>query len=284
MRILKHRRRFTLLPGQFKYTTNPPIVSHSNVHAFSYSLQLLDVMSFRSSLFLASFLLFRSLLAWNCYRPSGELITDPNYVPCNPTAAEQTGGASMCCNVNRATFPDTCLSNGLCQNGGDTFRDSCTDPTWQSPGCVKLCTTGYGQQWLDVGMKTVTDMNYTTHDVAITQCAGEKYCCGYQNSTCCQRGDGISIPDVSNATSSSNTTNTSSTSHSDGGLSTKAAIGVAVACSVVGSLVVGLLLWYLLRRRRSQSDSRQKPNDMREKVIMTAISNLIRLHTDNVHS
>ena len=49
---------------------------------------------------------------------------------------------SMCC----ATF-DQCRPDGLCFSGwdGNIWRDGCTDPTWKSPNCVKLCDTGLGK-------------------------------------------------------------------------------------------------------------------------------------------
>lgn len=56
----------------------------------------------------------------------------------------------MCCgwgsNRTNAGTADTCLPNGLCQAPVDTWRESCTDPTWQAPECVKLFVngTGYG--------------------------------------------------------------------------------------------------------------------------------------------
>ena len=97
---------------------------------------------------LAPVLFACSALATNCYRPNGDLVQDLNYAPCHKSA---TASGSMCCNLNRALFPDTCTSEGLCRNGDDVFRDSCTDPTWKSPECVQLCTTGVGRTGLDVG-------------------------------------------------------------------------------------------------------------------------------------
>lgn len=70
-----------------------------------------------------------------CYYPNG---TDRNagfptirYAPIN------TGdNFSMCC-----TLTDKPRSDGLCENEPGTliYRESCTDQTWQSPKCIKLC-------------------------------------------------------------------------------------------------------------------------------------------------
>ena len=106
-------------------------------------------MSLRCFRLLALSFFARTLLAISCYRPDGQIVKDQDYEPCDQAAA---ANGTMCCNLNRASFPDTCASNGLCRNGGDTFRDSCTDPTWKSQMCLQqLCTTGFGQSGEDVG-------------------------------------------------------------------------------------------------------------------------------------
>jgi len=56
----------------------------------------------------------------------------------------------MCCAIqNRDPVSiDVCGKNGLCGNGlisnTSFWRESCTDPTWQSESCLKLCITGLG--------------------------------------------------------------------------------------------------------------------------------------------
>lgn len=72
----------------------------------------------------------------NCYYPNG---TDRNqgfptdtYNPINPG-----DDVSMCC----SDLGDKPRSDGLCANaeGSVIWRESCTDRTWQSPKCIKLC-------------------------------------------------------------------------------------------------------------------------------------------------
>ena len=91
-------------------------------------------------------LLFSSNAHGNCYWPNGTdrnalLLQGDVYQPCN-------GGDkfSMCCATNR-TPADRCRSDGLCQSTYDNnvWRDSCTDPYWKSPSCVKLCDHGIGE-------------------------------------------------------------------------------------------------------------------------------------------
>lgn len=79
-----------------------------------------------------------------CYKPNGidvnEQLNLDDYQPCDGGDDE-----SMCCALNRL-YPDKCRSDGLCSGYRypdiAIWRDSCTDPTWKSPKCLKLCTQG----------------------------------------------------------------------------------------------------------------------------------------------
>ncbi|MCJ1472118.1 hypothetical protein MMC13_000765 [Lambiella insularis] len=77
-------------------------------------------------------LLPRPLAAAVCYYPSGAV--EPNNHPCDPSAA-----VSPCCGQGQR-----CWSNGMCeipsQNGlVDFVRATCTDATWESPACLRVC-------------------------------------------------------------------------------------------------------------------------------------------------
>lgn len=190
----------------------------------------------------------------------------------------------MCCALNRSSFPDQCLSNGLCGGGGHVFRDSCTDPTWKSPLCLQLCIEGSGNASSDMGISEDTVLNYSSSDVQVTDCNDGSYCCGADNTTCCSRGDGIRIASIlaaplsasstSSATTMTTGLTTASTSRAfpttptipgvvtgapkrqdSSGLSTSGTIGVAVGCSVVGIMIAGALVWVFLIRKRSSSKS-----------------------------
>ena len=81
--------------------------------------------------------------AAQCFNLDGSQVTEPDFVPCNPTP----GAISMCCALNRraANEPrEVCTANGLCQSTGvdaqnvrrDRFvRESCTRPDWA--GCLR---------------------------------------------------------------------------------------------------------------------------------------------------
>lgn len=88
---------------------------------------------------------FWSVAHAKCYLPDG---TDRNaglaqedYQPCDPG-----DDFSMCCATNREVNPDRCRSDGLCYATYDTnvWRESCTDQSWESPKCFKLCNSGIG--------------------------------------------------------------------------------------------------------------------------------------------
>ena len=104
---------------------------------------------------LAVLVFFAPFANSTCYARNGTAITSDTYQPCNQVNLE----FSMCCNTNtdptaKTSFaPDICLPNGLCENwvtfphDNSTptlhWRESCTDPTWQSPFCLKgICTSG----------------------------------------------------------------------------------------------------------------------------------------------
>ncbi|KAH9909135.1 hypothetical protein F4778DRAFT_793154 [Xylariomycetidae sp. FL2044] len=97
--------------------------------------------------------------AKTCYRPDGSSVDDAN-----------NGG-------------DACGSDstyGLCGvTGSQLWRESCTDPTWESPACLKLCVDGD-----DAG-----------DDSEITACSDGSYCCGANNAECCATGGGKFIVD-----------------------------------------------------------------------------------------
>ncbi|KAA6412155.1 MAG: hypothetical protein FRX48_04306 [Lasallia pustulata] len=116
-----------------------------------------------------------------CYYPDGSRVADPAYQPCNPAP----GAQSMCCGTNHTqpTLDDTCLPNGLCQTLGATadnmfWRESCTDPTWDSPSCLKgFCVSGVG----------------VSGNIGLTLCSDGTWCCGSTSTTCCTDKQGISL-------------------------------------------------------------------------------------------
>ncbi|KAF7956050.1 hypothetical protein EAE96_004971 [Botrytis aclada] len=104
-----------------------------------------------------------------CYSYEGDEM-DPTYRPCNGSAP-----VSMCCHLGViSNGGDECGSGstyGLCGiSGTQLWRESCTDKTWQSPLCLRLC----------VG----------ANDTEITACPNGSYCCGKNAADCCNANEG----------------------------------------------------------------------------------------------
>ncbi|KAF6843234.1 hypothetical protein CMUS01_02277 [Colletotrichum musicola] len=240
-----------------------------------------------------------ALLAWPatvagqgaCFVPNGtnrHALTnakDYKYEPC------EDNGHSMCCNT---VSGDKCQPNGLCWNEGGrlTWRESCTDPTWQSPKCLKLCihdeVCKFSQRacCLDLlvicrfSEKGATDgVSSSGTDVLVTKCADGSYCCGNDKnaSACCNEGRGVRIVDgevvtstsrrIGPATSAAASTIPSSpafapspTPGGSEGSSNAAIIGGAVGGAVGAVLLasaVGFLFWYR-RKRTAAAEGRMR--------------------------
>ncbi|THV53493.1 hypothetical protein BGAL_0049g00280 [Botrytis galanthina] len=109
------------------------------------------------------------LVEGQCYSYEG-VEMDPTYRPCNGSVP-----VSMCCHLgNSDNGGDECGSGstyGLCGiSGTQLWRESCTDKTWQSPQCLRLC----------VG----------ANDTEITACPNGSYCCGKNAADCCNANEG----------------------------------------------------------------------------------------------
>lgn len=71
----------------------------------------------------------------DCFYPNGA----PAATDDHPCSSDASDGHSTCCPLNWQ-----CLSNGLCylENEGYLGRYTCTDSTWQSDSCPKICLHG----------------------------------------------------------------------------------------------------------------------------------------------
>ncbi|KAH8722911.1 hypothetical protein GQ44DRAFT_729061 [Phaeosphaeriaceae sp. PMI808] len=200
----------------------------------------------------------------SCYKPDGSLNTYAPVQPCNQVA----GSFSMCCGTNhtaKGIAKDVCTPNGLCQNfitypSGKTFttywRATCSDPTWNSPFCLKnIC---------------FDDLDLHGHKT-IQNCTDGTWCCGAdETASCCSNGSPkiklaatVGLPVSSSASSSSSSTptfsqtspstspstsNTPSDSPSGMSIGAKAGIGIGVALGVC--ILIGILVGLYVRRSR----------------------------------
>ncbi|KAL8896425.1 MAG: hypothetical protein Q9192_003105 [Flavoplaca navasiana] len=233
--------------------------------------------------------------ATDCFVPNG---TDRNvlpdvspdsieYVPCN-----QVNPFSMCCRYGA----DECLPNGLCQgDAGDgrlpVWRESCTDPTWTSPFCLKLCIKGKTPNGPDctylehvfrcpmcvLWKELIRQLDDDT-DVIVHECPDGGFCCGYNNNSCCGTAEAQYIvdgqvtnvkPGSTTTTSSSSTSSSTSTSNAtaitdqanspatpqsngNGGGTNVGAIAGGVIGGVVALALVGTAIWFFKGRRKQQ--------------------------------
>ncbi|KAF1993973.1 hypothetical protein P154DRAFT_625045 [Amniculicola lignicola CBS 123094] len=121
----------------------------------------------------------------NCYDPSG---ADANawraqwvYQPC------WGGRVAMCCRQTDIN-PDDCRDDGLCYQPttGKIWRIACTDQSWQSEHCLKLCTLKYGNN----GIGPASDEH-----IIVSQCLDGSFCCGDWEDAepCCDKKQGVWI-------------------------------------------------------------------------------------------
>ena len=228
--------------------------------------------------------------AQNCYYPNGTDAnagySSPRYVACNAKAT-----ASMCCDIR-----DTCVSDGLCYSGwydGNTWRDFCTDKSWQDPACTKLCVNGTGIPYAN------NPANRSDTSVTVTRCPDGSYCCGHgsQAATCCQKGGGYFLEDgeaqKNNPSASTSAAVSTSTASTKSRKSTNSAQPTAIAATstnpgavtltasatpqpskkssntgaIVGGVIGGLaalallagLGFFLWRRRRAGNGQQRRP-------------------------
>jgi hypothetical protein len=85
-----------------------------------------------------------AILAQSCYNPPTSAGQNGTLQPSFYTTCNVNQAVSMCCRTQEegGDPADVCLSSGLCSNtqGNTTtyWRESCTDPTWESPYCVAI--------------------------------------------------------------------------------------------------------------------------------------------------
>ena len=229
----------------------------------------------------------------SCYFPNG---TDVNAVL--PTEVYQPCDAgdedSMCCALNRPN-PDKCRSDGLCLStyDGNIWRETCTDRSWKSPKCIKLCDSGIGRGTRAHGENFRTlltvcviqgqyiegvDRQLDGFEFTITPCGDGSYCCGNGTDaqSCCDGKKGVFL--LNGETTSKNSSGTSSvasgssTSTSEISISTTlshasqpptssknntgAIVGGVIGSIAILALIIGMIL--ILTRTYRHAGSKAK--------------------------
>ena len=203
-----------------------------------------------------------------CYWPNGQDRNIARSGYSNSTDYEpllRDGSASMCCAEwnDRAPAPN---AFGLCVDSDDViWRESCSDRSWESPSCLKLCAEGVDS----------SGAPFNATDVTIAPCKDGSYCCGQENTACCDSRDGFFLQNGTavpvkpeRRTSSTMRVTATGTATGTGGAngdqsqsgspqSGKSLGGGAIAGIVIGALagvvaVVAMVLLLLKRHRRAR--------------------------------
>lgn len=131
---------------------------------------LLRIVPIRLLILFQYSLNIRAAQSIDCYFPNGDAITDSAtsstndfYVPCNQSFGNDN--QHMCCKT-ASPFNDVCNPDGLCARDNNPglgedqglMRSTCTDPSWTSPSCLKLCTTGIGKRLLGFSSEVYPDL------------------------------------------------------------------------------------------------------------------------------
>ncbi|KAK4160570.1 hypothetical protein QBC43DRAFT_359278 [Cladorrhinum sp. PSN259] len=183
-----------------------------------------------------------------CYAPDGKTIADPSlFAPCNRLGITQAGVHSSCCQLNGnstlsegpSSSRDLCAITGLCLNNGVVRRGFCTDPSWKSPACVRVCDD-------------VSAGGSPSSFAEMTSCTDGTYCCGRNNLTCCGTSWAVKPPALMVAPSPKATVtvtaipDTGSSSQRRGNNKT---VIVGLSAGLAGVVMVAAgAIWYLVRR------------------------------------
>ncbi|KAL8732288.1 MAG: hypothetical protein Q9166_002860 [cf. Caloplaca sp. 2 TL-2023] len=99
----------------------------------------------------------------------------------SPISANTTARLLVACNAGQANSTcckgdETCGPDLLCtRSDGTKARQYCTDKTWTTDQCSPLCP------------------GYDEAGVILTTCSDGTYCCGFDNTECCDKGEGYRI-------------------------------------------------------------------------------------------
>ncbi|TDZ71724.1 hypothetical protein CTRI78_v001851 [Colletotrichum trifolii] len=201
-----------------------------------------------------------------CFVPNGTNRHDLTNIGNNKYEPCESNGHSMCCNTATG---DKCQSNGLCWNEGGrvSWRESCTDPTWQSPKCLKLCVSDDAATGTDGGPMTGSD-------VVVTKCGNEDvFCCGNDQEAreCCEAGRGVRVVNgqVVAASSTTSTQPTFATSTPDNEAGGTTASQAAVIGGTVGAIIgvmtlaaVVVFLWLRGWKRKARMVQPTEPTQV----------------------
>ncbi|KAK3984224.1 hypothetical protein QBC44DRAFT_385925 [Cladorrhinum sp. PSN332] len=174
-----------------------------------------------------------------CYAPDGSTIANASlFSPCNRLGITQANAHSSCCQLggDPPESRDLCAITGLCLNNGIVRRGFCTDPSWKSPACVKVCDD--------------PDAGGSPDSFAeMTSCTDGTYCCGRNNLTCCGTGWAVKPPMLMVNAPSATVTVTAAADAAKQRSDRMTIVGLGAGLGGVVVVAAGAV-WYLMRRIR----------------------------------
>ena len=222
-----------------------------------------------------------------CYAPDGSLMQGTAAQPCN----QIQGTFSTCCATDLTSKPgvvqDICTTNGLCQNYWTYYsgqrlltywRGGCSDPTWNSPFCLKgVCVDdNVSHLFAAITLELMQTQQHRDWSQTVQNCTDGTWCCRADEAASCCSNNAVTkfrlAPIIGVSPSSAVSTTTLSTSPStpnaarspsstqaapSAGLSTgaKAGIGTGVALGFVALITIVLTMWRRKRIRNSSADT-----------------------------
>lgn len=172
------------------------------------------VMTIKTFVFIYLCSVFIAIASGTCYFIDGNEAADR--FTCSDL---NTVNASMCCEQDASAYFNSCI-NGICaytyapgaqgqyDNELAFWRDSCSDPTWRDPACVKIasCEKCLDEQNPNVRVDYLLDV--TTSAVRLSKCADGTFCprnTDDLNATCCDNHQGESVRPATLSADSANT-------------------------------------------------------------------------------
>lgn len=209
-----------------------------------------------------------------CYFGAGQL-ADSHFIPCGNADLE---GPQACCYEN-----DYCLSSNTCWDPDTivTYIAGCTDPLFRSSKCPQR--NNYpDQQWVALARCDGNDQDIWTgcayHPEKI-QLEKENCDCNMTNQLIQNpngkgsfdeigrlpngTGDAIDYNPTAVPTATfTSSPSTNSASNSGGGLSTGAKAGIGVGVAIAGILLIAVIGFFVIRRRRNQRQAYNEKSEL----------------------
>ena len=217
---------------------------------------------------------------------------------------------------------DICTTNGLCQNYWTYYsgrrlltywRGGCSDPTWNSPFCLKgVCVDdNVSHLFAAITLELMLTQQHRDWSQTVQNCTDGTWCCrADEAASCCSNNavtkfrlaatNGVPLPSTVSTTTLSPSTSTAEPSPSSTqvepstglGTGAKAGIGTNVALGFVALITIVVIMWRRKRIRSSSVDTYRyagKPEleardvERKHDDMITAVNDPARGETHELH-